>query len=65
MAEEHHGSYGVNEQQYAQAKVAGESARRAGRKREACPQYGTTDDAKILREAWMDAWDEEDARRRK
>lgn len=53
----------VTRKQYEQAEQAGESARRAGKKRDQSPLYGMGDDGESLREAWRNGWDREDARR--
>ncbi len=51
-------------QRYEQAVDAGESARRAGRKRESCPLYGMGEESEILREAWYSGYDRQDERQR-
>lgn len=51
----------MDKQQYEQAKVAGQSARNAGRPRDTCPIYALGADGAMLREAWQTAWDDRDA----
>lgn len=55
----------VTSQQYSQAENAGESARRAGKKRDQSPLYAMGEDGETLREAWRNGWDREDERRRR
>lgn len=55
----------VTHQQYSQAENAGESARRAHKKRDQSPLYAMGEDGETLREAWRNGWDREDERRRK
>lgn len=54
----------MTREQYEQAQQAGMYARQAGRSITACPRYGTTTDAQLLREAWRQGWQDEDDRRR-
>lgn len=51
----------MDKQQYEQARVAGQSARNAGRPRDTCPIYALGAAGAMLREAWQDSWDERDA----
>lgn len=54
----------VSREQYEQAVIAGESARRAHKKRERSPLYAMGEDGEPLREAWRNGWDREDERRK-
>lgn len=54
----------ITEKQYRSAQIAGGDARRAGRPITACPHYGDDSDGATLREAWRDAWTDEDKERR-
>lgn len=51
----------MNQRQYRQAVDAGEAARRAGRDRKS-PMYAMGRDGELLREAWYQGYDDEDAR---
>lgn len=52
--------------QYAQAKDLGAAARRAGKPETANPwASATTEQDRILRDAWADAWHQENNRRRR
>lgn len=51
----------MNKQQYEQAKIAGRSARSAGRGRDSCPMYALGAAGAMLREAWQYSWDQRDA----
>ena len=51
----------MDKQQYEQAKVAGRSARNAGRSRDSCPMYALGAAGAMLREAWQSEWDQRDA----
>lgn len=42
----------MDKQQYEQTKVAGRSARNAGRSRDSCPMYALGAAGTMLREAW-------------
>ena len=55
----------MNQQKYEQAKLAGRSAREAGRSRDSRPTYAIGPDGSPLREAWLEGWDEADAERKK
>lgn len=50
--------------QWEQARLAGENARRAGRGREKCPLYGMGDDGRALQEAWLSGWESADDERK-
>lgn len=45
--------------------MAGAAARRSGKPITACPYYGDNDDGETLREAFREAWQNEDKERRK
>lgn len=47
--------------EYEQAKIAGASARAAGRPRDSGPVYALGAAGAMLREAWLSAWDDKDA----
>lgn len=47
--------------EYEQAKVAGRSARNAGRSRDTCPIYALGAEGAMLREAWQSSWDDREA----
>lgn len=53
----------VTRRQYLQAEEAGASARRAGKPRTACPDFGSGRDAATLAEAWQRGWDRVDRER--
>lgn len=53
----------LTEREWRQAQDRGAAARQAGRPITAAPEYGSGARAQTLREAWEDAWREEDARR--
>ncbi|MBN8262405.1 MAG: hypothetical protein J0L59_08780 [Xanthomonadales bacterium] len=48
-------------EQYHRAEDAGRAARRAGRGRDTCPLYGMGRDEALLREAWWNGYDAQDA----
>jgi hypothetical protein len=52
-----------SKQQWEQARLAGQSARQNGRKRDQGPLYAMGRDGEILREAWQIGWDEADSER--
>lgn len=54
----------MTRKQYESALMAGERARRAGKKRSECPNYGFSADGQSMTEAWQIGWDDEDARRK-
>lgn len=51
-------------QAWDRARQAGESARRSGKKRHEGPMYAMGEEGRLLREAWLIGWDDEDERRR-
>lgn len=51
----------MNRAEYEQAKIAGTSARNAGRSRDTCPMYALGAAGAMLREAFQSAWDDRDA----
>lgn len=53
----------MTREQYEQAQQAGCYARQAGRKLDACPLFAMGKDGDLLREAWRQGWQDEDARR--
>lgn len=55
----------ITEKQYRSAQMAGAAARRSGKPITACPYYGDNDDGETLREAFREAWQNEDKERRK
>ncbi len=54
----------MTKQQYEQARLAGENARRAGRGRDKCPLYGMGQDGRAMQDAWYAGWDSVDSERK-
>lgn len=55
----------MTKREYEQAKLAGASARQAGRPRTSCPMYALGQQGQQLRDVWQQAWDDEDAARKR
>jgi len=54
-----------SEREYRIAQERGTAARQAARPITVCPDYGSGAKAQTLREAWEDAWRDEDQRRKR
>lgn len=54
----------MTRQRFEQARIAGQTARQAGRGRDKCPLYGMGEESQKLREAWYEGWDEADSERK-
>ena len=47
-------------QQMQRAELAGRAARQAGKNCHHVPPYGSGEFARLMEEAWLDGWDDED-----
>lgn len=54
----------MDQRKYEQARIAGQTARQAGRGRDKCPLYGMGAESQKLREAWYAGWDAADDERK-